>query len=72
MVKKSRGWGEGVLIIRSRMLIDPAKVVPTMGEVEEYVEGNHPEKVKECPVGPETLNIAFPVAKRWSYGCTWS
>ena len=49
MVKKSRGWGEEGLIIRSRTLIDPAKVAPTMGEVEEYVEGNHPEKVKECP-----------------------
>ena len=34
-----------------------------MGGVEEYAEGNHHVKVKECPVGPETLYIAFPVAK---------
>ena len=34
-----------------------------MGEVEEYAEGNRPVKVNECPVGPETLYIAFPVAK---------
>ena len=34
-----------------------------MGEVEEYAEGNHPVKVKECPVGPEALYIVFPVAK---------
>ena len=33
-----------------------------MGEVGEYAEGNRPVKVKECPVGPETLYIAFPVA----------
>ena len=45
------------------MLRDPTKVAPTMGEVEEYAEGNRPVKVKECPVGPETLYIAFPVAK---------
>lgn len=45
------------------MLRDPAKAAPTVGEVEEYAEGNHPVKVKECPVGPEILNIAFPVAK---------
>ena len=44
------------------MLRDPAKAAPTGGEVEEYAEGNHPIKVKECPVGPETLYIAFPVA----------
>ena len=50
------------MIIRSRMLRDPAKAAPTVGEVEEYAEGNHPVKVKECPVGPETLYIAFPVA----------
>ena len=53
--------GEG-LIVHSRMVRDPAKVAPTVGEVEEYVEGNHPENVKECPVVPETLYIAFPVA----------
>ena len=34
-----------------------------MGEVEEYAEGNRPVKVNECPVRPETLYIAFPVAK---------
>ena len=45
------------------MLRDPAKVAPTMGEVEEYAEGNCPVKVKECPVGPETLYIPFLVAK---------
>ena len=71
MVKRSRGVGEG-LIVHSRMPIDPAKVAPTMGEVEEYIEGNHPKKVKEYPVVPETLYIAFPVAKRWRFGCTWS
>ena len=32
-----------------------------MGEVEEYAEGNHPVKFKECPVGPETLYI-------WDFG----
>ena len=51
------------MIVRSRMLRDPAKVAPTVGEVEEYAEGNHPVKVKECPVGPEILYIAFTVAK---------
>ena len=60
MAKRSRG---GVLIIRSRTLRDPAKVAPMTGEVEGYAEGNCPVKVKECPVGPETLYIAFPVAK---------
>ena len=30
--------GGGVLIVRSRMLRDPAKVAPTVGEVEEYAE----------------------------------
>ena len=50
------------MIVHSRMPIDPAKVAPTMGEVEEYIEGNHPKKVKEYPVVPETLYIAFPVA----------
>ena len=60
MAKRSQG---GVLIICSRMFRDPTKVAPTIGEVEEYAEGNHPVKVKECPVGPETLYIAFPVAK---------
>ena len=34
-----------------------------MGEVGEYAEGNRPVKVKECPVGPEILYIAFTVAK---------
>ena len=51
------------MIARSRTLRDPTKVASTMGKVEEYVEGNRPVKVKECPVGPETLYIAFPVAK---------
>ena len=60
MAKRCQG---GVLIVRSLTLTDPTKVAPTMGEVEGYAEGNHPEKVKECPVGPETLYIAFPVAK---------
>ena len=50
------------MIVRSRMLRDPAKVAPMTGEVEGYAEGNCPVKVKECPVGPETLYIAFPVA----------
>ena len=59
MAKRRRGR---VLIVHSRTLRDPAKVAPTMGEVEEYAEGNHPVKAKECPVGPETLYIAFPVA----------
>ena len=53
----------GVLIIHSKTFRDPAKVAPMMGEVEEYAEGICPIKVKECPVGPETLYIAFPVAK---------
>ena len=44
------------------MVRDPAKVTPTMGEVEDYAEGNHPIKLKDCPVGPE-IYIAFPVAK---------
>ena len=60
MVKRSQGE---VLIVHSRTLRHPAKVASTMGKVEEYVEGNRPVKVKECPVGPETLHIAFPVAK---------
>ena len=60
MVKRSQGE---VLIIHSRTLRHPAKVASTTGEVEEYVEGNPPVKVKECPAGPETLYIAFPVAK---------
>ena len=60
MAKRRRGR---VLIVHSRTLRDPAKVAPTMGEVEEYAEGNCPVKVKECPAGPETLYIAFPVAK---------
>ena len=60
MAKRRRGR---VLIVHSRTLRDPAKVAPTMGEVEEYAEGNCPVKVKECPVGPETLYIPFPVAK---------
>ena len=51
------------LIIHSRTFREPAKMAPMMGEVEEYAEGNHPVKVKVCPVGPETLYIAFPVAK---------
>ena len=59
---KSRQRGlEGGLIVRSRTLRDPTKVAPTTGE-EEYAERNRPVKVKECPVGPETLYIAFPVA----------
>ena len=53
----------GVLIVHSRTSRDPAKMAPVMGEVEEYAEGNHPVKVKACPVGPETLYTAFPVAK---------
>ena len=61
--KAKRSQRGGGLIVRSRMLRDPAKVAPTMGEVEEYAEGNRPVKVKECPVGPEILYIAFPVAK---------
>ena len=60
MAKRSRG---GVLIIRLRTPRDPTKVAPTIEEVEEYAEGNHLVKVKECPVGPETLYIAFLVAK---------
>ena len=52
MAKRSR---EGVLIIRLRTLRDPTKVAPTIEEVEEYAEGNPLVKVKECPVGPETL-----------------
>ena len=60
MAKRNRGGG---LIIHSRTLRDSAKVAPKMGEVEEYAEGNLPVKVKECPVGPEILYIAFPVAK---------
>ena len=55
--------GGGILIARSKTLRDPTKVAPMMGEVEEYAEGNRPVKVNECPVGPETLYIAFPVAK---------
>ena len=68
MVKRSQG---GVLIFPSRALRDPTKMAPRMGEVEEYAEGNHPVKVKDCPVGPETLYTAFPVAKSkvevWSH-----
>ena len=60
MVKRSQGE---VLIVHSRTLRHPAKVASTRGKVEEYVEGTRPVKVKECPVGPETLHIAFPVAK---------
>ena len=62
----NRSWaqgGGGGLSVRSRMVRDPGMVAPMMGEVEEYAEGNHPVKVKECPVGPETLYIVFPVAK---------
>ena len=51
------------MIVRSRTVRDPTKVAPTMGEVEKYAEGNHPVKVKECPVGSETLYTAFPVAE---------
>ena len=51
------------MITHSRTFRDPATVAPMMGEVEEYAKGNHPVKVKECSVGPETLYIAFPVAK---------
>ena len=61
MAKRSRQGGG--LIFRSRMVRDPAKVAPKMGEVEDYAEGNRPIKVKDCPVGPEILYIAFPVAK---------
>ena len=61
--KAKRSQGGGGLIARSRMLRDPAKVAPTMGEVEEYAERNRPLNVKECPVGQEILYIAFPVAK---------
>ena len=60
MAKRSRQGGG--LIFRSRMVRAPAKVAPTMGEVEDYAEGNHPIKLKDCPVGPE-IYIAFPVAK---------
>ena len=60
MANRSRG---GVLIIHSRTFRDPTKVAPMIGEVEEYAEGNHLVKVKECSVGPETLYIAFLVAK---------
>ena len=70
MAKRSQGWGRG-LIIHLRTVRDPAKVAPVMEEVEEYAEGNHPVKVKDCPVGPETLYTAFPVAKSkvevWSH-----
>ena len=59
MAKRRRG---GVLIVHSRTLRDPAKVAPTMGEVEDYAKGNRPIKLKDCPVGPE-IYIAFPVAK---------
>ena len=51
------------MTIHSRTLRDPAKVAPMTGEVEGYAEGNCPVKVKECPVGPEILYIAFTVAK---------
>ena len=51
------------MIIHSRTFRDSTTVAPVMGEVEEYAEGNCPVKVKECPAGPETLYIAFPVAK---------
>ena len=61
MAKRSRRGGG--LIFRSRMVRDPAKVALKMGEVEDYAEGNRPIKVKDCPVGPEILYIAFPVAK---------
>ena len=61
MAKRSQG--EGGWIIHSRMVRDPAKVAPTMGEVEDYAEGNRPITVKDCPVEPEILYIAFPVAK---------
>ena len=44
------------------MVRAPAKVAPTMGEVEDYAEGNSPIKLKDCPVGPE-IYIAFSVAK---------
>ena len=60
MAKRSRQGGG--LIFRSRMVRAPAKVAPTMGEVEDYAEGNRPIKLKDCPVGPE-IYIAFPVAK---------
>ena len=59
------------MIIRSRTVRDPANMAPTMGEVEEYAEGNRPVKVEECPVGPEILYKAFPLAKNkvevWLY-----
>ena len=51
------------MIVHSRTFRDPTKVAPMMGEMEEYAEGNHPVNVKECPVGQETLYIAFLVAK---------
>ena len=50
------------MIIHSRTLRELTTVSPTMGEVEEYAEGNCSVKVKECPIGPETY-IAFLVAK---------
>ena len=54
------------MIIRSGTLRYTTKLAPTMGEVEKYPEGNHPVKVKECPVGPETLCIwGFGVCKGW-------
>ena len=53
----------GILIIHSRTLRELTTVSPATGEVEEYAEGNCSVKVKECLIGPETLYIAFPVAK---------
>ena len=56
MVKRSRGRG---LIVCSRALRDPAKVAPTIGEVEEYAEGNHPVKVR---VACGTRNIIYSLS----------
>ena len=63
MAKKSQGRGGGWSSIHSRTVRDPAKAAPMMGEVEKDAEGNHPVKVKECPVGSETSYTALPVAE---------
>ena len=52
---KSRQRGVEGGFDRSRTLRDPTKVAPTTGEVEEYAERNRPVKIKECPLGPETI-----------------
>ena len=52
------GWGR-VLIVCSRMVSDPAMVAPTMGEMEEYAEGNRPGKVR---VSCGTRNIIYSLS----------